>query len=96
MLLAPVDLVVTLYRGRLEECVFIMDHKAFDHLVSDQIAVADRVESLDGRYSQFWRRVAVPTVSRAVDKGYWVRRVSPDEENWSLHFSGDTSLLETV
>ncbi|KAH8904985.1 hypothetical protein BR93DRAFT_881040 [Coniochaeta sp. PMI_546] len=96
MLLTPVDLVVTLYQGRLEECVLIMDHRAFDHLVADQSAAADRVESVAGRYLQFWRRVAVPDISRAVDKGYWVRRVSPDDENWSIHLGDNTSLLETV
>ncbi|OIW34317.1 hypothetical protein CONLIGDRAFT_626347 [Coniochaeta ligniaria NRRL 30616] len=96
MLLSPADLVVTLYQGRLKEFVLIMDHRAFDRLVADQSAAADRVESVDGKYLQFWKRVAVPHVGRKIDKGYWVRRVSPDDENWSVQFSGDTSLLETV
>lgn len=87
MLLSPVDLIVTIYQGRLQECVLMMDHNSFDRLMAGESAIADRVESLDGLYSQFWRRVAVPGLGRAVDKGYWVRRVAEEENNWVDYFA---------
>lgn len=71
MLLKPVDLVVQLYQEQLKECVIVLDHMAFDHMLADHSAVAERPESVDGQYLQFWRPISEE--DGPANTGYWVR-----------------------
>jgi hypothetical protein len=73
------DAVARAFGGRLGECVMAMTHLAFDRIMEEERASAEKVESMAGRWLQFWRPVSVACGDEVLETGYWVRRVSRDE-----------------
>jgi hypothetical protein len=78
-LLAALDAAVRGFGRTMVECVLAMRHTAFDRVMGEESDAAEKVESREGMWLQFWRPVSVAREDRAFDTGYWVRRVSPKE-----------------
>jgi hypothetical protein len=64
-----------------------MTHLAFDRIMEEERASAEKVESRAGKWLQFWRPVSVACGEEVLESGYWVRRVSHEENAGSqLHY----------
>lgn len=78
-LLSSMDVAVGGFRRPLVECVLAMGHRAFDRLLGTERADAEKVESREGMWLQFWRPLSITCGDKALNTGYWVRRVSAEE-----------------
>ncbi|KAK3295357.1 uncharacterized protein B0H64DRAFT_144795 [Chaetomium fimeti] len=78
-LLEAMDGVVRDFGAQLGECVLAMGHAAFDRVMGEESARAEKVEVNQGMWLQFWRPVGPSRRRGRLDAGYWVRRVTPKE-----------------
>lgn len=76
--LVPVDTIVSAYAGQLKECVVILDPRV-SHMLPSPTGMSSEGETVEGRYTQFWRSVPATETDGAGECGYWLRRVSLDK-----------------
>ncbi|KAK4156062.1 hypothetical protein C8A00DRAFT_31112 [Chaetomidium leptoderma] len=83
-LLSSMDGAVAGFRRPLVDCVLAMRESAFDRVMVEERAAAEKVELREGMWVQFWRAVSVVRGDQALDTGYWVRGVAPEESELVL------------
>ncbi|KAK3991447.1 hypothetical protein QBC44DRAFT_341039 [Cladorrhinum sp. PSN332] len=82
ILLQPLDAAVAAFQQRLD-CALIMSQSSGSSLRDEIAEAAEKSESLEGKWEQFWRPIASDAaVEELVNKGYWIRIVSLVEPRW--------------